>query len=158
VLRIVTALSLLLVVSACFAEAFSSLEERMSAREFSEAGLDQLSPEQLAKLNSWLRGQHGVAAASAAPALDSADRRGFFAEDANQESVVSRILGEFRGWRGSGERFELENGQVWQSADPSASLSVKLQNPTVRISPGLFRSWYLKVDGYNASVLVKRIQ
>ena len=36
------------------AQEFSSLEERMSAKEFKEAGLDKLTPEELARLNAWL--------------------------------------------------------------------------------------------------------
>src|SRR5688572_10963425 len=47
--------------------AFSSLEERMSHADFKAAGLDKLTPEELAALNEWLR-QRGEAAAVAAPA------------------------------------------------------------------------------------------
>ena len=138
------------------AQEFSSLEERMSAAEFKAAGLDKLSAEELANLNAWLAGRVPAATAATAPVED---RRGFRSspEDDGSE-IVSRIPGEFRGWREKGDRFVLENGQVWEITDFTSKLVVRMNDPVVRIKPGVFSAWYLSVDGYNATVKVKRIK
>ena len=152
------ALLLFICSSVAQAQQFSSLEERMSYNEFKEAGLDKLSAEELARLNDWLRGNaSGPAVTSALPPA-MADRRGF-SEPLNPDAAfTSRILGNFRGWRGSDSTFELENGMVWKSVDPAARLSVNLTDPEVTLTPGFMDAWFLKVEGYNASVRVKRIK
>lgn len=143
------------------AQSFSSLEERMSAAEFRAAGLDKLSPEELAALNEWLRakGVSGPAFGAAAPAPVD-DRRGFPVAlgDSGGGPIVSRIPGEFRGWDGTGTQFTLENGQVWKSTDPAARLAVKLNDPVVVIRPGVLNAWFLQVEGYNAKVRVIRVK
>jgi hypothetical protein len=144
------------------AQEFSSLEERMSAAEFKAAGLDKLSPDELAALNRWLRGQRSLqpAAASATPPASIAeiDRRGLSDGVKAGDFIESRILGEFRGWDGTKTTFELENGMVWQSTDPAAKLAVRLTNPTVKLTPGFMDAWFLQVEGYNAKVRVKRLK
>lgn len=142
---------------------FSSLEERMSHADFKAAGLDKLSPEELAALNEWLR-QRGAAEAASAPAVAAAapaqsrDRRGFSSLDESHEPIVTRIPGEFTGWQGSGKLIEFENGQVWKVEDPAAKLAVKLSNPLAVIRPGVLNAWFLKVEGYNAQARVIRVR
>ena len=149
---------LALVGSAASAQEFSTLEERMSAKEFKAAGLDKLTPEELAQLNAWLSAEVGeVAGSAAAPA--PVDRRGFEFTGENYDDIETRIAGEFTGWDGREGRFVLTNGQVWQSIDPSSRLrGVKLDSPLVRIEAGAFGAWFLSVDGYNTRVRVKRIK
>ncbi|PIQ36558.1 MAG: hypothetical protein COW59_11870 [Lysobacterales bacterium CG17_big_fil_post_rev_8_21_14_2_50_64_11] len=162
---IVFALSgiLLLAPAIVAAQQFSSLEERMTYNEFRAAGLEKLSPEELAALNAWLRKDLPAVAAAAVStaALPVADRRGFPVSASNQGpagDIVSRIPGEFRGWSNK-QRFTLENGQVWQVNDSAASLAgVRLQDPQVTISRGLVGGWYLAVEGYNSRAKVKRIK
>lgn len=138
------------------AQEFSSLEERMSEAEFKAAGLDKLTPEELANLNTWLSGKVQPAATAAVP-VD--DRRGFRSSGNDDgPAVVSRIAGEFRGWRQKGDRFVLENGQVWEITDFTTKMVVRLQDPIVRIEPGVFSAWWLSVEGYNAKVKVKRVK
>lgn len=155
---------LLLFPAVAPANEFSSLEERMSYNDFKAAGLDKLSPEELAHLNAWLRQKAantlapGAAAPAAyAPATPQADTRGLRLPTESGETIVSRIPGNFRGWTGK-TRITLENGQVWETFPENNKLTVNLNDPTVRIEPGMFGAWYMKVDGYNASVKVKRIQ
>src|SRR5688572_22195138 len=133
------------------AQSFSSLEERMSHADFKAAGLDKLTPEELAALNEWLR-QRGEAAAQSAPAAAAVapakvDRRGFSLLDESHEPIVTRIPGTFTGWDGSGKEIEFENGQVWRVEDPNARLAVKLSNPLAVIRPGVLNAWFLKVEG-----------
>lgn len=149
----------LLPLTLAHAEEFSSLEERMSAAEFKAAGLDKLTPEELANLNAWIRGRRALAPASAAqPSVAEIDRRGLSDGVKPGDVIVSRILGNFRGWDGTRTVFELENGMVWKSTDPAAKLAVNLQDPVVRITPGFMNAWFLQVEGYNAKVRVKRLK
>lgn len=140
------------------AQDFSSLEERMSQREFESAGLSKLSAEELAFLNRWLaeRGLSAPIAGAAAPA--PSDRTGLPAPEAQQGEVVrSRLMGSFRGWTGNTE-FRLENGQVWQQTGGGSFGGVSLESPAVTIERGLFGAWYLRVDGYNSRAKVKRVR
>lgn len=140
------------------AQQFSSLEERMSEAEFKAAGLDKLSAEELANLNTWLSGRVQPASQMAMPAEDRRGLRSGGSDGDDGSAIVSRITGEFRGWRKQGDRFVLENGQIWEITDFTSKFVVRLQDPTVRIEPGVFSAWYLRVEGYNATVKVKRIK
>ncbi len=138
------------------AEEFSSLEERMSAADFRAAGLDKLSADELARLNDWLRRQASGATAAVLPSATE-DRRGFSDGYGKDDAIVSSIEGEFRGWKGKGERFHLANGQVWETTE-STLLAVLVQNPSVRIEPGFMDAWYFSIAGYNKRVRVKRVR
>jgi len=150
-----------LVAGAASAQQFSSLEERMTEAEFKAAGLDKLSPEELARLNAFIAGQNAQAAQSAGVvpgATPGADTRGFYQRSGPQGEIITSITGEFRGWSGAGTRFVLDNGQIWETTDSSTRLAVKLTNPEVIIEPGVLDSWYLRVAGYNTRAKVKRIK
>lgn len=75
---------------------------------------------------------------------DSADR------------IQSRYDGTFNGWDGA-TVFRLENGQVWKQAE-SGRLSMKAERPVITIKRGWFGAFYLKVEGANKSIRVKRVQ
>lgn len=159
-LLISSVLALTLAAGAAAAQQFSSLEERMSAKEFKEAGLDKLTPEELAKLNAWLAGRtQAPAAAQAAPVAPVDDRRGFPSSGSEDgPDIMTGIAGRFRGWEKKGDRFVLTNGQVWEVAESTKRFVVDVTDPVVRIEPGFLSSWYLSIDGYNARVKVKRIK
>ena len=99
-------------------EAFSTLEERMSGKEFKETGLSKLTDAELATLNEWVR-SHSVAtlenaaarpasAAGAATAAsyagETSDTRGFENQpkmnddDGFDDTIHSNIAGTFTGW------------------------------------------------------------
>lgn len=138
------------------AQEFSSLEERMSGAEFKAAGLEKLSPEELAALNAWLRGNAGAARMTAAPAMVE-DRRGLV-ESSSRDMIVSRIVGEFTGWTGN-TRFRLENGQVWEQRDNARLTGVRMDSPVVTLKPSILgNAWYLSVEGYNATAKVRRVK
>jgi hypothetical protein len=149
------ALALLAATGNAAAQGFSTVEERMSAAEFREAGLDTLTEAQLQALNAWLQRDRRCMATDAA----ALDPRGLRAEALDDETdIVSTLPGTFTGWQG-GEVFTLANGQVWRSTDPGSALrGVNLTNPRVTISKGMFGSWRLKVEGYNTSVKVERVE
>ena len=75
--------------------------------------------------------------------------------DPEADQITSRIIGEFKGWNGE-TVFELENGQVWQQSG-NGLLIVRLTNPKVTIKKTRF-SYKLSVEGYNASVSVRKIK
>lgn len=157
-------------------ERFSTVEERMTGREFTAAGLDKLSPQELAALNNWLRA-HSVATldspragvstvaptdgAAAAARTDAAgDTRGFEKQatrDLPDDDIVAGIQGAFSGWRGD-TVFRLDNGMVWKQAEGGTFYIPETDNATVVIEQGVFNSWRLKVEGYGKTVRVERLQ
>ncbi len=147
----------------------SRLEQMMGSERFKAAGLEQQSPAQLQVIQDWIVA-HGVELAETQPASEAASassaastsRRGWFGggsttkkADGPSSTVISKIDGEFTGWRGS-TTLQLENGQQWRIKDGS-SLSIRspLDRPQVTITPGMIGGWYLKVKGYNTSALVE---
>lgn len=159
----------LLTFSLCAAliadEGFSSLEEQMTGTEFSGAGLDKLTPQELKALNAWIR-RRSLATldiAPAAAAVDSAaaatgDRRGFKDDDDEKRSTItSRIIGRFNGWDGQ-TVFKLENGMIWEQADKDKFYVKEIQNPVANIEPGMFGRWHLSIEGHDSECRVERIQ
>ena len=163
------------------ADEFSTLQESMTLDQFRNAGLEQLSPEQLKFLNRWLQ-QHGdmprsvsqpaapsqsVVANTSSPTADSQpapapqqseDRMGFAPRASDRSEIQSSIDGEFDGWAGNGKtRFKLANGQVWQQVGTREFVHHAV-NPTVVIKPKSLGSWRLYVEGMNRWVKVKRIK
>jgi len=135
------------------------IEQQMSYEQFKASGLDKLSAGELANLNAWLDGKLEVETAKAAEGArqESGDDRRGMVERESRDPVVAAITGAFAGF-GKGRQFTLDNGQVWQQID-DASLSAKLDNPKVRITPGLLGgAWYLAVDGYNTRAKVQRVK
>lgn len=145
------------------AQGFSSLEEQMTGKEFTAAGLDKLSDQELRALNEWIR-RRSIAtldAPKAAPGADyseTGDRRGLKSETKEDRTeIVSRLVGSFRGWDGQ-TTFKLENGMVWVQADKDKFFIKEVENPTVIIEPGMFGTWRLHIEGFNSECRVKRIQ
>ena len=158
-------LALLYCVSLSAADGFSSLEEQMTGTEFSSAGLDKLTPQELEALNGWIR-RRSLATldlAPAAAAADSAaaatgDRRGFKDDDDEKRSTItSRIIGRFDGWDGQ-TVFKLENGMIWEQVDKDKFYVKEIQNPVANIEPGMFGRWHLSVEGHDSECRVERIQ
>jgi len=164
-LILVLAIGLAVATPLAFAQQFSSLEERMSSSDFKAAGLDKLSPDELARLNAFIRGEVDTRTEEAHVAgareqdLSDAQRMGFKDFSGHREKITSSISGTFKGWSGS-TTFTLENGQVWRQAESDSVLAgVHLENPVVHISPGLMGGvWYLQVEGYGATTKVERVQ
>jgi len=138
------------------ASSFSTLEERMSAAEFREAGLEKLSAEELAALNAWLSKQ----GTGGGPAASTEDRRGLreASTAASNGPIRSRLVGESTGWT-YGTVFRLENGQVWRSVDRDSELSgIRVSNPAVEIRQGVMGTWRLKFADYNTAARVERVE
>lgn len=151
------ALFVLGAAGAAAAAEFSTLEEKMSTQEFRAAGLEKLTPEELATLNAWLaqRIAAGLGSAGARPENEGFRASGF--DSADRKEITSRITGEFSGW-GPNSVFQLDNGQQWQVTDNSDFAIPAISNPRVTIEPMILGSWMLKVEGYNRGARVTRIR
>jgi hypothetical protein len=160
-------------VTSYAAEGFSTLEERMSGKEFMETGLSKLTDAELAELNEWVR-RHSVATlensaarpagAVAAQAGDGTDGRGFenqpkFNDDKSYDNkIFSTIDGSFTGWSGTKTQFKLSNGMVWQQKEGGTFNVKATQNPAITIKKGAMGGWRLSMDGYNKTIAVERIK
>jgi hypothetical protein len=161
------ALCLALTISAApvFAQRVVSgdLQTQMSASEFKAAGLDKLSPTELAALNDWL---HGKVRQETEIAVEKAKEegrqevivknRGFF-DFGSKEPIESTLVGDFDGF-GKGKKFVLANGQEWEQIETASLSGIRLQSPQVKIKPGLVGAWYLQVGNYNTQAKVRRIK
>lgn len=101
-----------------------------------------------------------TASAAAAPPSTAAAARDFGLPErsaaAAVESIDSSINGEFEGWT-AGARLRLANGQVWQIVDGS-NAAYSLRDPKVRVSRGLFGSFFISIDGVSQTPRVRRLQ
>ena len=149
-------------ISLLAADGFSSLEEQMTGREFSAAGLDKLTPAELDALNQWIRrnSPNALAVKSGSRATTEApkERRGLKSETKDDRTPINaRLVGKFSGWDGQAI-FKLDNGMIWAQADKDKFYVKEVENPEVVIEPGMFGSWHLRLDGHDDECKVKRIQ
>lgn len=145
-------------VQAQTAEDFSSLEERMTGREFEQAGLDKLTPAELAALNEWIRDRSlATREASAITALPSQPGTAPEIDRMAREPFQTRIKGSFDGWTGT-TVFELENGMAWRQTESDRYRVEPEDSPVVVISPGFGGSWRMSVEGHNRGIRVERIE
>jgi len=143
------------------------LQQQMSPAEFKAAGLDKLSPAELAALNGWLQGKVAAVTADVREQVREEAReegrqevivknRGFF-DFGSKEPIVSTLQGEFRGF-GKGRRYVLANNQEWEQTDDTTLSGVRRTDPEVSIAPGVMGAWYLQVKGTNTRAKVQRIK
>lgn len=141
------------------------LKAAMDPAQFKAAGLDKLSPDELQQLDGWLsRHPAGAAVASTAtqspkPQLSPEQGKKDFGlppkKEPEPKSISTRIAGHFDGWSGH-TVFKLQNGQVWKQAG-FGNFVYHADNPKVHI----WKAWLgylLRVEGYNATVAVRRVK
>ncbi len=167
-LPFVFALSAALLVQAPLAYAQTAplqgnVEAQMSADEFRAAGLEKLTPQELAALNAWLQRKVVQETAKAVETAREEGReevvrknRGFFDFGTN-EAIESTIVGEFRGFA-KGRTYTLENGQVWEQVESASLAGVRRDNPKVSIKPGMLGNWFMKIENYNTAAKVRRVK
>jgi hypothetical protein len=148
-------------------DSFSTLEERMSSKEFQETGLGKLSSGELAVLNEWLR-SHSVATlenvrsrSAAANEVAGGDMRGLPNEpkdDSRGKIVSGNIEGPFDGWARKGDLFKLTNGMIWQQDKKDSFYIEPIENAAITIEKSLTGKWHLSMVGHKDKVRVVRIQ
>jgi hypothetical protein len=131
----------------------ATLEQAMSEREFRAAGLDRLTPEQLAFLNQYLGREplppektFGAEHLDATPVTAATEG----------ETIEARILGEFDGWTGH-TNFPLDNGQIWQQRVRGEYRHKVVTGVAVEIVRGRF-GYYLKVTESGRQIGVTRVK
>jgi len=144
-------------------QGFASLEEQMTGEQFQAAGLEKLTPQELASLNDWIRA-HSLATLDAPryqPSGSVPTGGGDVGtppiEEMERKPIVSKINGKFSGWDGQ-TLFKLENGMIWAQADNDKFYTESLDHPGVTIEPAMFGNWKLSIEGYDEQCKVERIQ
>ena len=159
-LRPLVLATLIACAAPAFAQSMPPIEQQMSPEEFKAAGLDKLSPDELARLNTWLGRTITTETTKAAAVAKQAvveENRGF-ATFGSDEPIVSRIAGRFDGFH-EGRTYTLENGQVWKQLEAASLEGVHVDSPEVTIKPAVIgNAWYLQVKGYNTRAKVQRIK
>ena len=154
------ALALFALPLAASAQQAKPIEQDMTPQEFKAAGLDKLSPDELAKLNAWL-GRRIETATTTAEALTKDriehENRGFL-PFGSSEPIEARLEGEFRGFQ-RGREYTFDNGHVWRQVDDTMLVGVRRSNPVVKLTPSrIGRVWYMAVEGSNTRAKVERVR
>lgn len=166
-------LSVLVLVATCCAGAPAqadavppALTPYITADEYRAAGLHRLSPSELEAFERWFLRAVGafdaererLEAAVAQPDTENPALFGFGAMAERTPEVSASLDGTFTGWS-RGTRIRLENGQVWEVVEGATFRPVRpVERPAVTVRRAAFGSFLLRVDGYNASVRVRRIE
>lgn len=156
----------------------------LTAEERAAAGLEKLSPAELARLKAIVerykagevavvqqQAEQKVAAAEAkvrdAEAKSADDKKAgpswlralatlkkAEASPDTNEPLESRLAGDFKGWR-RGTIFVLENGQRWQHVEGEDYVTPPMPAPRVWIKPGVLGTFWLQIEGVRPRVKVK---
>lgn len=149
--------------------------ERLTPEQRRAAGLDQLSPAQLAALDALVKQDQQPAAAQVRAKARAelreevaAEVKAVAKEQAKKEvrkelqkereaetRILSRIAGKFSGWDGA-TQFKLENGQVWRQSEPGIYSPPTVDSPAVLIEK-VYGGWRL-YDQAGGWVRVVRIK
>lgn len=131
------------------------IEQRLTAEEMREAGLDTLSPAQLQALNRLLREKLAAPATPLAqPSPAPSAPRSYIGLD--DKPIRSRVRGDVAGWE-PGTVFVLENGQQWKVLKGEMKLRKPLSSPEIVVVPGIAGRWFLQVDEDMPKARVYRI-
>lgn len=165
-------LSALVLSSTCLATAqatFPGLKAVLSEAEWKRAGLDRLSPDQIGVIDAALiRHQAGTTAtlrtelaeartAATAPAKANPgllERFGLpLFEDADWRTLPP-LRAKVVKWEG-GNRFKLDNNQVWEGYEP---ITYELVGKEIEIQARPHGQFALSVDGVNTTLRVMRLR
>lgn len=162
-------LAFLLVATTALAESiFPGIKAIMTPEEQRNAGIDQLSANQLAVIDtailryyaSNMKSQINTEAVQIAEKMRQVDREASFLsrfglpDFSGEWRDMPGIKGRVLGWVG-GNSFRLDNGQVWQGAEP---IPFELVNREVEIQPRPGGHYALTVEGKNTTVRVVRVK
>jgi hypothetical protein len=116
------------------------IQQMMSPEEFNAAGLNKLSPDELAKLNAWLQGYRQVTEKAAEKKATAR------AERTKMDVVVSRVDGTLPGLTGR-TIIRLEDGTVWKQANADDRYRPKNpDHPAAAVIHGVF-GYKMQVEG-----------
>jgi len=172
------AFALIFSTSSAYAEAvFPGLKAILSAAEWKRAGLDRLSPDEIGVIDAALIRHESAATAQLQTELSTARETAAAAQAAapaaateQKRSLLQRFglpaLGD-DDWRSlpalkskvvsweSGNRFKLDNGQVWEGVEP---ITYDLVGKNVEIQARPNHRFSLVVEGNNTTLRVMRLR
>ncbi len=144
---------LTLVALPALAQESGGLEQRMSSAEFSAAGLNKLTPQEMQNLDSWLNSHRKVTT----KVVDTTGAPVFYTDKSKRSKINAHLIGHFDGWSGHSQ-FTLDNGQVWKQMGSEVPACMTSDNPAVKVKPSIMGSWLMYVEGCNDSVHVQRVR
>jgi hypothetical protein len=119
------------------------IQQIMTPEEFKAAGLNKLSPDELAKLNAWLQGYRQVTEQAAEK---KASARAAKVERTKMDLLVSRVDGTFTGLTGR-TVIRLEDGTVWKQANAEDRYRSKVtDHPAAAVIHGIF-GYKMQIEG-----------
>ena len=126
--------------------------ELMTPEEFRASGLEKLSAEELAVLNRWLV---RFAAKDARQLREHSEAVREEIKRVDDESLRTRIVGEFRGWDGE-TVFRLENGQTWKQR-LRGRWFYRATSPEVELRKNFLGYWEMRIVEADRAIGVTRI-
>ncbi|HEU0210355.1 MAG TPA: hypothetical protein VFQ78_15435 [Candidatus Udaeobacter sp.] len=116
------------------------IQQIMTPEEFKAAGLNKLSPDELAKLNAWLQGyRQSTEQAAEKKATARAERT-------KLDVLVSRVDGRFDGLTGR-TIIRLEDGTVWKQANADDRYRPRNpDHPAAAVIHGVF-GYKMQIEG-----------
>jgi len=132
-------------LAALAAQPYVNLERRLSPEQLHATGLDTLTPEQLAALNSVLREDAEAIAKAAPKPMEGDPGRGGWNMGLDEQPIKTRVVGTVTGWE-PGTEFKLANGQTWKVLKGSLKLRKPMDNPEVELVPGMMGRWFFHID------------
>ena len=119
------------------------IQQIMTPEEFKAAGLNKLSPEELAKLNAWLQGYRQVTEQAAEKKATAREAK---VERTKMDLLVSRVDGTFDGLTGR-TLIRLEDGTVWKQANADDRYRSKnTDHPAAAVIHGIF-GYKMQIEG-----------
>jgi hypothetical protein len=119
------------------------IEQQMTPKEFKAAGLNKLTPEELARLNAWIQGSREEAVKVA---VKGAEQKA--AKEAEREKtnlIVSRVDGVWNGIA-PGVVISLEDGSKWKLANKDEHYGGYADHPAVAVWKAGFFGWKMRVS------------
>jgi len=121
-------------------EMSGSIKEMMSPAEFSAAGLNKLSADELQKLDAWLQGYRQVTEQAAEKKATARASR------TKMDLIVSRVDGQFHGLTGR-TIIRLEDGTVWKQANADDRHRSRVtDHPAAAVMHGVF-GYKMQIEG-----------
>ncbi len=112
----------------------AGIQQAMTPEEFKAAGLEKLSPAELAKLNAWLQGFR-----------EKAEKKAALRESKTKlQLIVSRIDGVYNG-TAYGDIIRLEDGTAWKVANKGERYGGHADHPAVAIFKSIF-GWKMRIS------------